>query len=271
MKSIIILLILIAPITVYAGKYYKCKDATGAMTFQSKPCPSTSQQTKKTYTQRNVSKSSQCKISCDADYQVCLAQQDGGIYNSDGGIKLCQNEKRVCHVGCTDPSRARELEYAAVSMRANYNKRKAQAGANSRTFNTGKSSSNTRSNQNCTTITRDTARQQAIEKELSRHSRYGRLTKTQKERVDRRTNRIMSNACPYDEPPKRMVSIPPPPHPSAPVRIANPTPAIRQPIPSTGGGFFNPVAGGYMAPNGGGFCQSVAGGLDCEGKFVPLN
>lgn len=42
----------------------------------------------------------------------------------------------------------------------------------------------------------------------------------------------------------------------------------RGPIPSTGGGFYLPAAGGYWAPNGD-FCADAAGGLSCPGGFVP--
>lgn len=42
-----------------------------------------------------------------------------------------------------------------------------------------------------------------------------------------------------------------------------------RPIPSTGGGFYRPVAGGYMSPKNQ-FCAAVGGGMMCPSGFVAI-
>ena len=122
--TILLFFVLMAlPIHATAG-IFKCINAKSKTTFQAKPCAADNKASKVVYKTKKISKDAQCKINCKAKYNVCLANQDGTIWNSDGGIDLCQQEKEACFVGCNDPAEGRYLSSLADIERSSYESEK---------------------------------------------------------------------------------------------------------------------------------------------------
>ncbi len=188
MLFVLLIVILMVSNAAFSGKIYKCKTEAGATTFQSKPCANRKQQTKISYQSSNKTPAEQCKIQCDANYRVCIAGQNGGYRNSDGGIQLCRNEKQVCYIGCVDPKKARQLSKTTANMRSDYDQSKVRPARNQRNTTTARAPS-----QACNPITYDQARKLAVKE--AGYFKYKHLSKHQKERVDVIMKKYIANAC----------------------------------------------------------------------------
>ena len=104
----------------FAGAY-ECVDKNGNTAFQSRPCPTTSKETKIKQRTQKKDKTIQCKSVCDSEHLVCVSTLDNGTWNTDGGISVCDKEYSVCKIACDDPQKAKVLKLSAKYKRSMYN------------------------------------------------------------------------------------------------------------------------------------------------------
>ena len=118
-NHLLILSLLFLSTSLYAGAF-KCVDKNGKTTFQSIPCPKNTKKKKiKLHKDKNP-KLTQCRSSCDNNEQVCLSALKDGMWNSDGGLDICKQEKTTCYVTCVNPKKGKYLKKIDEIERASY-------------------------------------------------------------------------------------------------------------------------------------------------------
>ena len=100
---------------------YKCVNKNGATSFQATPCAQSSKKKIiKLPKKKKNNKLIRCQSICDGNSRVCTSKLEKGLWNTDGGLELCEKEKKGCHVACVDPDKSELLKMIAEVDRSNY-------------------------------------------------------------------------------------------------------------------------------------------------------